>query len=383
MATAVMTSTAKTLILSAPSANPVLTVTPRGNGVYDVEVIDTDQGDVITIKPTATNGTLTETKIDATHYRYTFTVDPKWQHDLTLPGQPGTGQATVGFVATDGHGGNDEYSQDIDFVGTNAKPVLTVTPRGNGVYDVEVTDTDQGDVITIKPTATNGTLTETKIDATHYRYTFTVDPKWQHDLTLPGQPGTGQATVQFVATDDHQGVSETKTDTITFVGANAKPVLTVTPRGNGVYDVEVTDTDQGDVITIKPTATNGTLTETKIDATHYRYTFTVDPKKWQHDLTLPGQAGTGQATVQFVATDDHQGVSETKTDTITFVGTNAEPTVITEGSREISSRDGRAQFTIKGAADADGNAATITSVTVVPARNRARRSSRTAMAPGR
>ena len=164
---------------------------------YTVTTTDAD-GDAVQLTTNAVHGTLqgalTREDNGMKEYAYTFTPDKKYAHDLTIGGKtdPGEGEAT--FTVSDGLGGEDKESRTVTINGVNSDPNMTVNPQAGGVYEITVFDSDE-DSVTLTPSVTNGTLTETKIDATHYRYTFTVDPKWQHDLTLPGQPGTGQATV--------------------------------------------------------------------------------------------------------------------------------------------------------------------------------------------
>lgn len=356
-----------TFSYAAVNHAPDVTVTggdvqPDGTVKYTVSASDQD-GDALHLTSNGVHGTLTQTSTSQTggitNYEYTFTPDKAYAHDLSLGGNtdPGVGMAT--FTVSDGRGGTDTESRTVSIAAVNAAPEMTVVPGAGSVYTITVTD-DDGDPIALTPSVTHGTLTggETATKGV-YQYTFTVDPAYAHDLTKPGLPDAGTAEVGFRATDGHGGSAQAG-DTVPISGVNAAPVLNVTEK-DGIYTVEVRDDDTGDVVTVVPTVTHGTLTATKIDERHYQYTFTIDPA-YAHSLTANGSTQTGTATVQFVAADDHQGVSATYRDDIVVTGVNSAPTVSVVGGSTRIGPDGKATFDVK-FADADGDAVTNIGVT--------------------
>lgn len=326
----------KTIAIDPVNADPVMTVTPGAGGVYTIEVTD-DDGDDIDLTTNVVNGTLTGGATSPGHYLYTFTVDEKWQHDLTLPTRPGISTATVGFTATDGHGGDDEYAQDITVTGTNSVPTVSVV-ENNGVYTVTVRDGDPGDVVTLTPRAVNGTLTggETSTRGV-YVYTFTVDPVYAHGLTLPGQPGTGTAAVEFVATDDHQGTSTTYRRDFAVAGQNSEPTVQVvngsttisTTTGLATFTIKAADADPGDAATITSVGAPGQGTligRVQNGDGSWTLTYRADYPT-AHALGPNGQASVA---IPVTMTDGHGAEPTTNTVTVTVVGLNRPPELDTE-----------------------------------------------------
>ncbi|WP_417398339.1 tandem-95 repeat protein [Gimesia chilikensis] len=140
-------------------------------------------------------------------------------------------------------------------------------------------------------------------------------------------------TFTYTATDQHSGVSNVATVTVTVTGVNDDPTaadegIAATEDGGTVStsvladDVDSDDDANSLVYTITAQPSEG------IASSNGDGSFTFDPGTAFQDLAV-GQ--TRQVTFTYTATDQHSAVSNTGTVTVTVTGVNDDPTAADEG----------------------------------------------------
>jgi len=206
---------------------------------YDVEALDVDPGDSLTV----TAPTLPAWLGFTDHGDGTATL-------TGTPANADVGDHAVVLVVTDADGATANQSFNIHVSDSNDPPSITsvaITEGTEGVvytYEVTATDPDVSDVLTITAPTLPGWLTLTDHgDGT---------------ATLTGTPGDGDVGPQTVTlrVTDSALEAGTQTFTLTVTNVNDAPTFVSTPSTPATedvgwtYDVTAFDADAGDTLTL-------------------------------------------------------------------------------------------------------------------------------------
>ncbi|WP_194242539.1 beta strand repeat-containing protein [Gimesia benthica] len=286
---------------------------------------------------------------------FTFNPGTDFQ-DLAL-GE--TRQVTFTYTATDSNSAvSNTGTVTVTVTGVNDDPTaadegIAATEDGGAVStsvladDVDSDDDANSLVYTITAQPSEGTASSNGDGS----FTFNPGTDFQ-DLAL-GE--TRQVTFTYTATDQHSAVSNTGTVTVTVTGVNDDPTAAdvgiaatedgVTVDGNfDGDDVDSDDTPASLTYAITSTPSEGSVINNSDGS------FTFNPETDFQDLAV---GETRQVTFTYTATDQHSGVSNTGTVTVTVTGVNDDPTAADEGI--AATEDGGAVSTSVLADDVDSD----------------------------
>ncbi|QSX29768.1 retention module-containing protein [Shewanella cyperi] len=281
---------------------------------------------------------------------------------------------TLSFTVTvtDEFGASDSQVVTLTIHGTNDGPVINPPAEGDADGTViEAGNFDNGNVDPGSPEI-SGTLTAT--DADHDAVLtwsgnaegefgdFVIDPEtgtWTYTIDNSAadslQEGETRTETFLVTVTDQNGATSTQEVTITIVGSNDAPILTLDDSGSVIEDVDVvagmlsdsgalsfTDVDVGDSHEISTSYngdiswSGGALTLAEINALVAG--FSADSDSWDFNIanSLVQFLAVGETiTLSFTVTvTDEFGASDSQQVNITITGTNDAPvlTVDTSGS---------------------------------------------------
>ncbi|UII19184.1 MBG domain-containing protein [Fulvivirga ligni] len=243
--------------VSAVQDDPIFTSTPvtaAAQGqlyTYAITTSDPDAGDIISFQSVAIPDWLS------------FTDNGGGQGVLTgTPSNSDVGTDVVAIQITDNHGNTETQIFSISISNSNDTPEFTSIPiveATEGVtytYNVTTSDEDAGDTRTI--TATQKPIWLTLTDNGNGTATLTG---------VPSNDDTGDNDVTLRVTDN-LGASTSQSFTIAVNNANSapkfdsSPVLIVNEDATYTYNIQTSDSDAGDVLTITALAKPSWLTLT-------------------------------------------------------------------------------------------------------------------------
>ncbi|MFQ6040588.1 MAG: putative Ig domain-containing protein [Candidatus Poribacteria bacterium] len=278
------------------TSTPVTTATEDSLYTYDVDATDPDDDDVLTYYLAISPAGMT---IDSVTGLINWT-----------PTNEQVGDNDVVVEVSDICGAKDAQAFTITVADVNDPPVITSIPVTTATedtlysYDVEAMDPDIGSVLTYHLAISPDGMT---IDSVTGLINWTPTNE---------QVGDNDVVVQV---DDGRGGSDDQFFTITVINVNDPPVITSTPITTAkedelyTYDVEADDPDVGDALT---------------------YSLTVSPDGMSIDeatgliqwTPTKEQVGDNDVTVQV---SDVSGATDSQSFTITVVGVENNPPVIT------------------------------------------------------
>lgn len=321
----------------------------------------------------------------------------------------GIGATAVGAAFASDHGHDDDKPPvtPAPNVSQNVAPVFTAQPSEGDVQEdtdvapddtvstggtIDFTDTNLGDVhvvLSVTPNPANaygGSFQASVTDDSTGDGTGTVTWTYELDNTLPAVQALAEgetATESFnVTISDGLGGLDVQTVTVTIIGTNDAPVLTVDTSGGVTEDVpdptltdsgvlSFTDVDLTDVVTVTSLYnadavwSGGVLTADQIAAVTSG--FSNDQDSW--DYSVPNAAvqflGAGE-TITFsftvTATDDSGTGNATDSEVVTIIITGANDLPVANGNSYSVDEDGVLVVPATGVLDndfdADGDAIT-------------------------
>src|SRR6185369_4732132 len=295
-------------------------------------------------------GTLTATDTNGT-VGWTFTVANSAVQHLAA-GETLEQEFTV--TVADNHGGSASEVVTVTIVGTNEDPVLSLSTDATSVTETTdetdtlsnggsftYTDVDTRDTHTVSvvnPASPVGTLTATDTNGT-VGWTFTVANSAVQHLAA-GETLEQEFTVTVA---DNHGGSASEVVTVTIVGTNEDPVLSLSTDATSVTET----TDETDTL-----SNGGSFTYTDLDTSDTHTVSVVNPASPVGTLTATDTNGTVGWKFTVAVADNHGG-SASEVVTVTIVGTNEDPvlslstdaTSVTETTDETDTLSNGGSFT--------------------------------------
>lgn len=228
------------------------------------------------------------------------------------------GQNIVTFRATDSAG---ESNSDTVQLNVNNAPVVAIAGGDRRVAD---TDGKTGETVSVSATATD---TPFNVSSTEWLVGGSVVATGTSaSLVL----GDGANAVTFRATDN-EGISSSRSVTITVAAANSRPTVSIIGGDRSVAD---TDGNAGETVSVSATAADS---DGSVSSAEWLVGGTVVATGNSVNLSL----SDGANLVLFRATDN-SGDSSSARVTITVATSNASPTVsISGGDRTVADTDGK------------------------------------------
>ncbi|WP_197485257.1 MULTISPECIES: VCBS domain-containing protein, partial [unclassified Vibrio] len=323
-------------IIGTPSSGTVIEdSTLVTNGTVDAH--SPQQGSPLTFTPDNLHGQYGEFSLDKDTGEWSYKLDNSHHQNLAL----GESHTEILHVTVTNEAGVAAL-QDITVIvqGTNDIPVIVNTPqhgatKEDGVLTAQgqlaATDVDHGEVITYTADNLQG----------HYG-AFTLEPrsgKWHYTLDNPHDQNLAEGETHtesmLVTLTDDKGAQVTETVSVTVVGTNDAPVVTITPDAKGDHSkgtVTATDVDTGDTHTFQildgqqgSQSVQGQFGDLVLDEKTGAYTYSAHAGVQGMGYDAQTQQYRGQESFHVQVSDNHGGVDD-KYITFEVQGTVAAPT---------------------------------------------------------